>query len=266
MIKEIDGIKIYNPEIDNDHEDFDAKHLDNLYEAENKLFWSIFRKEYILEKFEKFVNKNSKIIEIGAGTGNVSRYLMKNGYKNISVGEMHLNGLRYAKTYGIDNCYQFDLLKTPFENEYDIVSMFDVLEHIEDDILALEQCYKMIKNDGFVVITVPAHMWLWNRSDRVVGHKRRYSKEELQQKVESVGFKTIEVKYFFILITPLLFIRKLLDNDDGSETIKDEKFKHLNLSKVVNNMLSFICNIENKIEKFMPNSFGGSLFLIGLKN
>jgi len=263
--KEIDGIKIYNPEILDEHKDFDAKHLDKLYEAENNLFWSIYRKQYILEKFNYFINKESNIIEIGAGTGNVSRYLIENGFKNISVGEMHMNGLRYAQTYGITNCYQFDLLKSRLENVFDVVAMFDVLEHIEDDRLALKQCYNMITSDGYLVIVVPSHMWLWNRSDRIVGHKRRYEKRELLEKVESAGFKAVEVKYFFLLLTPLLFIRKLIDRDDGSEVRKDEEFKYMNLSKFTNRVLSFICYMDKKLERYLPNICGGSLFIIGKK-
>ena len=264
--KEIEGIKIYNPEISDEHEDFDAKHLDNLYKAENKLFWSIIRKEYILEKFKKYIIKKSSIIEIGAGTGDVSRELMSNGYSNISVGEMHISGLKYAQTYGIKECYQFDLLKTPFENKFDVVCMFDVLEHIEDDILALEQSFKMLKNNGYMIVTVPSHMWLWNRSDRIVGHKRRYTKDELKNKMQSSGFEVIEISYFFIFITPLLFIRRILDSDDGSAIKKSESFKHLKLNSIIDYSLLIICKIENRLKKFIPNKFGGSLFVIGRKN
>lgn len=262
---EAEGIKIYNPEISNEHEDFDAKHLDNVHKAENKLFWSIVRKEYILEKFKKYIDTRLSIIEIGAGTGDVSRALMSNNYNNISVGEMHLNGLKYAQTYGIKECYQFDLLKSPFENKFDVVCMFDVLEHIEDDISALGQSYKMLKENGYMIITVPAHMWLWNRSDRTVGHKRRYTKEELKKKMENSGFEMVEISYFFILITPLLYIRKLLDKDDTSSIKSNETFKYLELNSIVNDVLLFLSRVENKINRFLPNKFGGSLFAIGKK-
>lgn len=263
--KDIDGIKVYNPEISDEHVDFNAKHLDNLYKAENNLFWSIIRKEYILEKFKKYIDKNLSIIEIGAGTGDVSRSLLSNGYNNIAVGEMHLNGLKYAKTYGIKECYQFDLLETPFEDKFDVVCMFDVLEHIENDLLALEQSYKMLKDNGHIIVTVPAHIWLWNRSDRIVGHKRRYIKDELKEKIEKVGFEIVEINYFFIFITPLLYIRKLLDYDDGSDIENKETFKHLELNVIINKLLLFISRLESKFNKFLPNKFGGSLFLIAKK-
>ena len=108
--KEIDGIKVFKDNIESDHEDYNSKGLDNLYKYEEKHFWFIARKEFILSRFKKHIDKENNIIEIGAGTGNVSRFIKLHGFKNISVGEMHLNGLKYAKSYGIQNCYQFDLL------------------------------------------------------------------------------------------------------------------------------------------------------------
>jgi nucleoside-diphosphate-sugar epimerase len=117
-------------------------------QQEEKHFWFLARKEFILQNAINHIQPNDKIIEIGAGTGNVARYLQKNGYENISVGEMHLNGLKYAQSYGMKECYQFDLLDTPFENEFDTVCMFDVLEHIPDDKLALENVNKMLNGGG----------------------------------------------------------------------------------------------------------------------
>lgn len=145
--KEVDGIKIFE-KVKENHSDYNAQGLENLYVQEEKHFWFIARKEFILQKFKKYIKQNEKIIEIGAGTGNVARFLLQNGYKNISVGEMHLNGLKYAISYKIQDCYQFDLLKTPFENEFDTVCMFDVLEHIEDDDLALQNINKSLNGGG----------------------------------------------------------------------------------------------------------------------
>ena len=134
---EEDNIKIFDRDIRENHADYNAKGLDNLYAQEEDNFWFIARKEYIFQTIKQFISMNEKIIEIGAGTGNVSRYFQNNGYKNISVGEMHLNGLKYAKDYGVKECYQFNLLNTPFEDEFNAVFMFDVLEHIEEDDFAL---------------------------------------------------------------------------------------------------------------------------------
>ena len=175
------NIKIFDANISQNHLDYNALGLDNLYAQEEKHFWFIARKEFIFKNIQKYVKKSNKIIEIGAGTGNVSRFLKHNGYKDIAVGEMHLNAFRYAKSYGISECYQFNLLDSPFKDEFDAICLFDVLEHIENDDLALQNAFKTLKNTGYLVLTVPSHMWLWNRSDVVSGHKVRYTKKTVNQ-------------------------------------------------------------------------------------
>lgn len=128
--KIIEDIKVFESEVPENHPDFDASTLDEIFEKEEKHFWFIKRKKIILRIIRNFINSEQKIIEIGAGTGNIAKYLFENGYKNISVGDMHFKGLKYAKQYGISECYQFNVLDSPFENEFDAVCLFDVLEHI----------------------------------------------------------------------------------------------------------------------------------------
>ncbi|PLY04812.1 MAG: methyltransferase type 12 [Arcobacter sp.] len=263
---EIDDIMIFDKEVLSKHSDYNSLGLDNLYMQEEKHFWFIARKEFILQNLKEYINDSEKIIEIGAGTGNVSRYLEKNGYSDISVGEMHLNGLKYAKSYGLKKCYQFDLLNTPFENEFDVVCLFDVLEHISEDKKVLSNVSKMLNSTGKIVITVPSHMWLWNRDDVISGHKIRYTKKQLIRKLKNSGFEILDARYFFISILPLLFLRKLLNRDSGKVINNEESNINLSINNLLSNVFLFISRIENKINKFLPNIFGGSLFVIARKN
>jgi len=259
------GIKIFSPSKEEDYQDYDEKRLNNLYAQEEKHFWFITRKEYILQKIEKYIQKESNIIEIGAGTGNVARYLKKNGYKNISVGEMHLNGLKYAQSYGIKECYQLNLLDTPFENEFDAMCLFDVLEHIDDDDLVIKNINKSLKKNGKLILTVPAHEWLWSRDDIVAGHKRRYNKTDLIQKLQKFGFEVVVSKYFFISITPLFLLRKILHKDTHQPVRDNEHNSGLYIHPIINFILLHISRLENKIHYLLPSFFGGSLFVIARK-
>jgi 2-polyprenyl-3-methyl-5-hydroxy-6-metoxy-1,4-benzoquinol methylase len=262
----IDGIKVFDESINLNHEDYNAKGLDNLYRQEEKHFWFLSRKSFILQNFNNYIDRKEKIIEIGAGTGNVSRYLFDNGFDNISIGEMHMKGLRYAKTYGIKECYQFDLLNTPFANEFDVVCMFDVLEHIKDDSLALENVYKMLNKNGKIVLTVPSHMWLWNREDAIAGHKIRYTRNDLIKKLQKSGFEIVTARYFFISIVPLLLLRRLLNKDNGSKVKKEEYDNDISMNGLLSRVLQIVSDIENRLNKYLPNLFGGSLFIIGRKS
>lgn len=262
---ELDGIKIFHNAPEN-HQDYNAKGLDHLFSQEEDHFWFIARKEFILARMLKHVDTKNSIIEIGAGTGNVARYLQHNGYNDFAVGEMHFSGLKYAQSYGIDKCYQFDLLRAPLENEFDTVCMFDVLEHIEDDALALQNVHKMLKSRGEIVISVPAHMWLWNRDDSIAGHKRRYTKGQLVDLLNQAGFTIVQTRYFFISILPLLYLRTLINKDSNLPISEEEVNKAISMNPLLSKILLFISRIENKINEFSPNVMGGSLLVIARKN
>ncbi|AIW20293.1 class I SAM-dependent methyltransferase [Vibrio coralliilyticus] len=264
--QEIDGIRVYHSDSSDKHDDYNPLGLTSLYNSENKHFWFLHRKKYIFDNIKNSISKNARIIEIGAGTGNVSRFLRSKGYHNLCVGEMHFSGLKYAKSYGINDCYQFDLLKSPFISEFDVVCMFDVLEHIADPNAALKNVRKMLRNDGLVVMTLPAHNWLWSREDSVAGHKKRYNREMIENELESNGFEVVSVRYFFVLIVPLLYLRRLLNPDDGSDVKESEYSNEIAINKYINFGLKFICKLEDKLSGMLPNWFGGSLFVIGKKN
>lgn len=260
-----EGIIIFHDDVDEDHADYNSQGLDNLYREEERHFWFLARKDFIFRQMQEVIDPSARIIEIGAGTGNVSRYLRGKGYSNISVGEMHINGLRYARSYGIDECYQFDLLRTPFENEFDAICMFDVLEHISKDDEALLNVHKMLRSNGHIVLTVPAHAWLWNCQDEISGHKRRYTREMAVEKLQSAGFDVVVTRYFFISLVPLLLLRRLLNQECHASPNSKIQKGDISINPLLNQLLLSISRAENRLNTFLPNCFGGSLLLIASK-
>jgi hypothetical protein len=143
--------------------------------------------------------------------------------------------------------------------------MFDVLEHIKEDDFALQNVNKSLNRKGKIVLTVPSHMWLWSRDDAVAGHKTRYTKKELINKLEDNGFEIIKARYFFISIIPLLFLRTILKRDDKSEVKEIEFSNNISMNSLLSDVLLFILRVENKINYLLPNMFGGSLLIIAKK-
>jgi len=230
----------------NENEDYKSIGLEILRKAENYHFWFISRKEKILSVFNKYISRSGKVIEVGAGTGNVSQYLIAGGY-NVAVGEMHFNGLKYAQQYGIRDCYQFDLFNPPFEDYFDTIGLFDVLEHLDDDILALKQCSAMLKSSGKIVLTIPAFNFLWSRDDRC-GHKRRYTIKSLRLVVEDAGLNIIYYSYFFRAIMPLLILRHFIYPDnEGLKSNNGPVNNDITINPIINKILLWVCRLDNKM-------------------
>jgi len=97
---------------------------------------------------------------------------------------------------------QADLFDTDMaEKETDVVLFLGVLEHLEDDIAALERLRDLVRDDGFLVLSVPAHAKLWDALDDWAGHLRRYERDELEDKLRRTGWEPIVLyNYGFPLI------------------------------------------------------------------
>lgn len=139
----------------------------------------------------------------------------------------------------------------------DLITNFDVLEHIEDDEKVLRTFHDALAPKGEVLIKVPAHPSLYCDIDRATLHYRRYSKKELREKMERAGFTVRKLRYMNMLGV-LLYIVKgkiLREKKHGGTIISKGSFKTLNA----------IIPILEGVEKVVPPLFGLSLVAVGRK-
>jgi hypothetical protein len=92
---------------------------------------------------------------------------------------------------------------------YSVVTMLDVIEHIDDSGSFLRGVFDRMEPGGSLVVTVPALQWAFSSWDTELGHYRRYSKKSLRTELTAAGFVVDEVGYLFPEMLPLLPIRKL---------------------------------------------------------
>lgn len=259
----VNDIVLFHPDLQQQFDDYPSEDLKKLFDIEKNHFWFKNRRSFIKSSVEKYLNPGSKIIEIGSGTAYVARSLMDN--YDVAVGEIYQYGLEYAKNYGINELYQFDLMTSPFIEHFDAIGMFDVLEHIDDDVLALKNTHKMLKKNGKLFITIPPHQFLWSYHDVAARHKRRYEYRQLTELIENNGFKVLDAKGFFISILPLLFLRIILNSENKSNLLESEELPGKTLNPIINMVLDKICSLENKILMHLSLHFGGSLLVVAQK-
>uniref|UniRef100_UPI00344D2018 class I SAM-dependent methyltransferase n=1 Tax=uncultured Helicobacter sp. TaxID=175537 RepID=UPI00344D2018 len=256
---------------------FPLEGMDMLYLAEKVHFWHRSRVEFIYQQVSKQLVrlygkehfKQQYILDVGAGTGSVTRYFLSQGFEDMALGEIHSQGLEYAKTYGISKLFCMDLLDVPFEDEFDCIFAFDVIEHIENDKESIINMKKMLKNNAksLLCVSVPAHQWLWNAHDVLVHHKRRYTKGKLMNLFKECGLYIEMAQYFFVALTPLLFARALLSPAKKAQKLSKEALRDVPPPKILNSALLGLCRLENALLPLLPFGmpFGGSLLLVARK-
>jgi SAM-dependent methyltransferase len=158
----------------------------------------------------KKYQRGGQIFDIGGGNGIVSKELQRIGMEVYLI-EPGFDGALNARNSGIDNVICSSLEDSGFkQNTIPTAGLFDILEHCEDDTAFLKMLHSLIIPRGRLYLTVPAHRFLWAENDIQVGHMRRYSKDELFQKLESIGFVVDYATYYFsFLLIPMYLLRSL---------------------------------------------------------
>lgn len=133
-------------------------------------------------------------LEIGPGMGDVAAHLLqrypetKGQLLEFSDTAAHQLKQRFACNERLCISTQ-DLSTASLTSHFDLILAFEVLEHIENDLSALQHIHAALKPGGIVLISVPAFMKKWQKVDNWAGHYRRYEKQELQDKLTDTGFK-----------------------------------------------------------------------------
>jgi SAM-dependent methyltransferase len=179
------------------------------FDLEEKSFWFIHRGECLRALVKRFP-PHGTIFDVGGGNGLVSRTLIDAGFGCVVV-EPSRAGARNALRRGIPIVICATLKTAGLAPaSLPAVGLFDVLEHIEDDVAFLRELHQKLTARGRLYLTVPTGAWLWSDDDVAAGHFRRYSIRSLRARLEASGFRLLySTSFFSILPIPLFFARTL---------------------------------------------------------
>ncbi|MBA2653435.1 MAG: class I SAM-dependent methyltransferase [Gammaproteobacteria bacterium] len=240
--------------------------FEKLFEIENNHFWFQSRNKLICAMLKRYFSAANNFLEIGCGTGCVLSFL-SNQFTNIHFtgGDLHIEGLDFARQRTQDvELVQMDALKIDFENKFDVVGAFDILEHIEQDELVLTQIYQALKPKGGLILTVPQHPFMWSGSDDYAHHVRRYTAKDLKQKLTAAGFQITKMTSFMTLLFPIMYLSRLrykLNLSKGNVPVEFE------IPNLLNTGFKFIQNVERiLISSGIKFPFGGSILAVATKS
>lgn len=181
----------------------------SLLAVEDTSFWFQHRNRCIVSAVRRFP-PGGPIIDVGAGNGFVARGLQDADFDVIAV-EPGIDGALAARQRGVECVVCGTVQDVGFaESSLPAVGLFDVLEHIEDDIATLTSIRQTLRSRGRLYLTVPAYQFLFSGEDRVAGHFRRYSRRSLNCALTQAGFNIEYGGYFFFFLPLPIFVFRTL--------------------------------------------------------
>lgn len=231
-------------------------HLHELSELEQTYWWHVSKRRLVTGWLKEFAPAPGFVIEGGIGSAGNLLSFQQMGYQVAGLDIMP-EAVSYGKQQGIDQVQVHDLQQLwPFEEKSaDAIVMLDVIEHVEHPVQVLEHAFHVLKDDGCLILTVPAYQWLYGDWDRALGHYRRYTKKQFLQQTIKAGFDSVKMTHWNSFTLPAaLGVRtwqKMQPNSRSAE------FPHV--SPWVNRLLMSCADAERQMTNYLPIPCGLSI-------
>jgi SAM-dependent methyltransferase len=237
---------------------FDRAAFARLAESEPGHFWFEERNRLIGWALRRYFPAVGSFCEVGCGTGFVLQAIAAEfpGLTLIGV-DVFPEGLAFARRrVARARLLCSDLFALSLDEAVDVVGAFDILEHIPDDTAALTRLRDLIRPGGGLLLTVPQHPFLWSIADDIGHHQRRYTRNELRQKVEAAGFSVLRLTSFMFFPLPALWWNR------RRACQRERVLAELRPSRPVNGLLHGVLRLERGLIRAGADlPAGGSLLL-----
>lgn len=262
----LEGMPAFAPNLAQENDGFETTYFGELAILEARNFWFRSRNQLIFWVLRRYFPEIKTFLEIGCGTGFVLSGVERAFPKlQLSGSEVCSAGLGFAQSR-VSRCdlFQMDARHIPFEEEFDAIGAFDVLEHIAEDEQVLSQMYGAVRPGGGIILTVPQHAFLWSQTDEQACHVRRYSSSDLKQKVQQAGFSLVRVTSFVSLLLPLMMLSRSRMRNFDKVT---DPLAELKVGGLTNWMLLKLLGLERAlIRAGLSLPAGGSLLVVARKS
>jgi len=181
--------------------------------VEDVHWWFVGRRRILLQVLNRYLGPNGshqrRILDVGCGTGTMLTYLKSFGdAEGVDIDE---EAIGYCRERGLEGVRLGEAANLPYDAaSFDLVTALDVVEHLDDDEAAFAEIRRVLRPGGQLLVTVPAHRFLWGDQDEVNQHKRRYVAAELRQRLVATGFEIQRLSYMNALLFPPIAAARLL--------------------------------------------------------
>jgi dolichyl-phosphate beta-glucosyltransferase len=183
--------------------------FDVMHRVEREHWWFRAKRDIVREAIG---DGRGVAVDVGCGTGAVLADLTALGFRPLLGTDLDPHALSLVASdapagLGLARAVAEALpLRT---GSVDVLCSLDVVEHLDDDVLALREYLRVLRPGARLVITVPAYRWAWSSHDVDLGHRRRYTRPQLEAVAVAAGFEVVRSRYFHSWLVPIaLLLRK----------------------------------------------------------
>jgi 2-polyprenyl-3-methyl-5-hydroxy-6-metoxy-1,4-benzoquinol methylase len=265
-----DALGIWHPNSDPEHLSYPDDGHDSCMSIEDTSLWFQHRNQCISELLSTYP-PNGTLFDIGGGNGIVSSHLMKQNFSSVLIepGETGALNARNHRKLPVVICGSTAELSF-MEGSMPAIGLFDVLEHIEDDVEFLKELFRLMIPNGRIYLTAPAHAWLWSGADVRAMHYRRYTARTLAHTLEKAGFDIEYQTGIFAPLIPAILIFRSLPSVWGHIKLSQKKTKRIQKEHGTSHgmawhFLTKLLNRDIQIIKKKKQSSGASLLCVARK-
>lgn len=211
-----------------------------MYRIEKEHWWFAAR-QHILERYiasRIATPPKARVLDVGCGTGAILEML--SGTFQAYGTDLSPHAIEFCRQRGLQRLFLGTLSGYPRADPFGLVTLFDVLEHVEDDRSLLGDIYNLLEENGDLLISVPAFPSLWTKHDEILHHKRRYTKSSLRSVVNAAGFDIRHLTFFNTFLFPVALVRRGIARAFGAENVNDLEIP----SSPVNTILRRVFSLE----------------------
>lgn len=195
---------------------FDERQASVLLEADSEHWWFRSKAALASSMLRRYISPaltHARLVDVGAGAGGVTAALGWRPDRLFAVeGSEALcrHGRERHTLHAIAG--RVELLPIA-SGTVGVVTALDIIEHVEQPELILREAWRILRDDGLLVVNVPAHQWLWSGADDQLGHVRRYTRPLLREQVERSGFEVLWMSHVFSWLVAPVWVRRRLARD-----------------------------------------------------
>lgn len=269
-----EGIYVPRTPVSHRDEEYDSHGFDVLRDMQDRHFWYLGRHRFLYHAFQRALRRQPGLperldaIDLGGGCGGWVSYLharCPERFNELALADSSADALKLAGPVvgAAIRRYQIDLLNLEWHDRWDAAFLLDVLEHIPEDLEALQEIRRALRPGGLLFVTTPALRFFWSYNDDLAHHVRRYAHRDFADLARRAGYELCCSRYFMFFLSPLLLLSRLRSPDIARMTPEQIR-EHLNHTHRVpaapiNQALRLIFSLETPLGHVVPFPWGTSI-------